>query len=109
MSAPENRTTNTGRRLASRIISAAALLLGLSLIHLWQTRDLAEGPAPALSGHTLQGEWLDIGKFTERPLLVHFWAGWCPVCKVESGGIESLSKDYPVVTVAMQSGSENDV
>ncbi|MET0107587.1 MAG: protein disulfide oxidoreductase [Candidatus Thiodiazotropha sp.] len=109
MSAPENRPTNTGRRLASRIISAAALLLGLSLIHLWQTRDLAEGPAPALSGHTLHGEWLDIGKFTERPLLVHFWASWCPICKVESGGIESLSKDYPVVTVAMQSGSENDV
>ncbi|MES9827686.1 MAG: protein disulfide oxidoreductase [Candidatus Thiodiazotropha sp.] len=109
MSVPESRPTNTGRRLASRIISAAALLLGLSLIHLWQTRDLAEGPAPALSGHTLQGEWLDIGKFRERPLLVHFWASWCPVCKVESGGIESLSKDYPVVTVAMQSGSENDV
>ncbi|MEW8525990.1 MAG: protein disulfide oxidoreductase, partial [Candidatus Thiodiazotropha endolucinida] len=104
MSAPENRRTNRGRRLASRVISAAALLLGLSLIHLWQTKDLAEGPAPALSGHTLQGEWLDIGKFTERPLLVHFWTSWCPICKVESGGIESLLKDYPVVTVAMQSG-----
>jgi thiol-disulfide isomerase/thioredoxin len=86
-----------------------SLLLVLYLIHLWQTRDHIEGNPPALSGYTLQGEWFDLANQTEGPLLIHFWATWCPVCRLESGGIESLSRDYPVVAVAMQSGSEGDV
>ncbi|MEW8027200.1 MAG: protein disulfide oxidoreductase [Candidatus Thiodiazotropha sp.] len=106
---PENRYNKSGSRLASRIIGVFTLFIAVILIHFWQTRDLAEGSAPALSGYTLQGEWFDMDKQAEWPLLVHFWASWCPVCKIESEGIESLSKDYPVVTVAMQSGSESDV
>ncbi|MES9970604.1 MAG: protein disulfide oxidoreductase [Candidatus Thiodiazotropha sp.] len=83
--------------------------MAVYLIHLWQTRDLVEGVAPALSGQTLQGERFDLSKQTQWPLLVHFWATWCPVCKFESGGIASLSQNYPVVTVAMQSGSDREL
>ena len=35
-------------------------------------------------------------------MLVHFWATWCPVCRLELGTIDSLAKDYPVITVAME-------
>jgi thiol-disulfide isomerase/thioredoxin len=96
-------------RLVSRLLGIFSLLLALFLIHLWQTRDLVEGTPPALSGQTLQGEWFDIAEQTEWPLLIHFWASWCPVCRLESGGILSLSKDFPVIAVAMQSGSESEV
>ena len=40
---------------------------------------------------------------------MHFWASWCPICRAEQGSIEALARDYPAVTVAMQSGSDEEV
>ena len=44
-----------------------------------------------------------------RPLIIHFWATWCPTCKIEASNIESISKEYQVLTVAVNSGSNNDI
>lgn len=84
-------------------------MLILFLIHLWQTRDLIEGAAPSLSATTLDGLPFDLGSHNDGPVLVHFWASWCPVCKLEAASIQRLSEDYQVVTVAMQSGKESEV
>lgn len=42
----------------------------------------------------------------DKAILVHFWATWCPTCKLEASTIEKLSKHYEVLTVAVQSGSD---
>jgi peroxiredoxin len=90
-----------------RILLEVLLLMGcVYLIHLWQTRDSVTGPAPSLVGQTLQGERFDLAELRGQPALVHFWATWCPVCQLESGAIDGLMGDYPLITVAMQSGSE---
>ncbi len=39
----------------------------------------------------------------DKPILVHFWATWCPTCKIESQNIQTLSKSYNVITVAVNS------
>ena len=41
-----------------------------------------------------------------KPILVHFWATWCPICKVEAPNIQSLSNNYNVVTIAVNSGDD---
>jgi len=45
----------------------------------------------------------------DKPVLVHFWATWCPTCKFEASNIEALSKDYEVITIAVQSGSTKEI
>lgn len=40
-----------------------------------------------------------------KPILIHFWATWCPICSVESSNIESISNHYDVLTVAVKSGN----
>jgi len=45
----------------------------------------------------------------DKPILVHFWATWCPTCKIEAGNIERISKDYEVITVATQSGTKEEI
>jgi thiol-disulfide isomerase/thioredoxin len=42
----------------------------------------------------------DIQQLKGQPFLLHFWASWCPVCRLEEGSIDALAKDYPVITVA---------
>ncbi|NQY94051.1 MAG: protein disulfide oxidoreductase, partial [Campylobacteraceae bacterium] len=37
---------------------------------------------------------------SDKPVLVHFWATWCPICKFESPNVETISKDYEVITIA---------
>ncbi len=44
-----------------------------------------------------------------KPLLIHFWATWCPTCKLEAGNIQSLSQDYNVLTVAVKSGEDSTI
>ena len=42
-------------------------------------------------------------------MLIHFWASWCPVCKLEQSNIQNIAKDHPVITVAMQSGHNEEL
>ncbi len=44
-----------------------------------------------------------------KPILVHFWATWCPTCKFESPNVDTISKDYEVITIAVQSGSKENI
>jgi thiol-disulfide isomerase/thioredoxin len=44
-------------------------------------------------------------KESGKPLVLHFWATWCPTCKLEAPNLESLKNDgIRVVTVAVNSG-----
>lgn len=80
------------------------LLLVLG-VRAWQQSGVASGPAPALTGVLLDGKPVALTAFAGRPVLVHFWATWCPICRAEQGSIEALARDTPVITVAMQSGA----
>jgi peroxiredoxin len=64
---------------------------------------------PALHATRLDGQAMTLTSLRGQPVLVYFWATWCPVCRLEQGGIESLANDYRVVAVAMQSGTPADV
>jgi thiol-disulfide isomerase/thioredoxin len=97
------------RRIVSWGFQLLLLLLVLFLIHLWQTRNLVEGEAPPLSGISLQGIPINMESIGSEPVVVHFWATWCPVCKLEGPAIEQLAEDHKVVTVAMQSGEATEV
>jgi len=44
-----------------------------------------------------------------KPLVLHFWATWCPVCKAEASNINLLSKHYQVITVAVKSGTNKEI
>ncbi len=44
-----------------------------------------------------------------KPLVIHFWAISCPACKLEAPNIETVSKEYDVLTIAVNSGSNEEV
>jgi len=44
-----------------------------------------------------------------KPIVIHFWATWCKVCKLEAQNIETLSKQYEVLTIAVNSGDNSKI
>ncbi len=93
-------------RLALQVISLLLILLALRA---WMQRGMVAGPVPELQGSLLNNESYSLLADSRRPLLVHFWASWCPVCKLEQESIQAISEDYPVITIAMQSGEANEI
>jgi len=78
--------------------------------NLWMSRDQAAGQAPSIRAQDLNGQWLDISTADfKKPVLLYFFAEWCPICKVQHSVISALSEQYPVIGIAMQSGDSNNV
>jgi peroxiredoxin len=57
----------------------------------------------------IQNGSIDFNQYRGRPLVVHFWGTWCPVCRVEASNIEKISKKYNLITIAVNSGSDEDI
>ncbi|MCU7797112.1 MAG: protein disulfide oxidoreductase [Candidatus Thiodiazotropha sp. (ex Myrtea spinifera)] len=109
MAAPLQNPAARRKRLFRWFAEGLVLLLVLYLLHLWQTRDAIEGQAPPLSGRFMTGEAFSLEAPRDQPLLIYFWASWCPVCGLSSSSVDKLTKHHSVVTVAMQSGDEREL
>ena len=94
-------------------LDAALIVLVIVAVQLWQTRHVPFGAAPAFAGPLAAGGQGSLAAWRAAhpggPVAVYFWADWCPICKAQQGSISGLAEDWPVLTVAMQSGDAADV
>ena len=95
------------KSLAEWLVYLLLFVVVIYSVNFFKSRNAVSGPAPLLSAQTLGGEIFDLQY--NQPVLVHFWASWCPVCRLEYGSIASISGSTPVITVAMQSGTADEV
>jgi thiol-disulfide isomerase/thioredoxin len=93
-----------------RGIEVVLIIIVIMAVRTWQQRDIVKGAAAPLSGKLLDGKSYQLPHNPAQPVLVHFWATWCPICRAEEGSIEALASSNPnVITIAMQSGSDAEV
>ncbi len=98
------------RRRGPRLLMELALVVvAILVLEAFLTRDAARGTAPPLEAHTITGEAFSLADWQGQAGVVHFWATWCGICDLEQGMIDRLAEGYPVITVAMQSGSAAEV
>ncbi|MEE9444735.1 MAG: TlpA disulfide reductase family protein, partial [Cocleimonas sp.] len=93
-------------RFFFEILIIVALVFG---IRAWQQKDMVSGIAPPFQSVLLDGKTINLEDYRGKPLLLHFWAEWCPFCKLEEGTITDLQDDWQVLTVAYQSGDKTEV
>lgn len=96
------------------LLQAGIALMLFIAITTWQTRNATRGEAPAFSGLLLNNNNVSLQDYRGKPLLLHFWATWCPICKLEHHTISSLADstantDFRILTIASWSGTAADV
>jgi thiol-disulfide isomerase/thioredoxin len=84
-------------RPAARLIGVAALML-LAAAPRARAQDLGielGSPAPSAKVYTLEGKEVDLAQYTGKtPVLMEFWATWCPNCKELEPTLVAASKKY---------------
>lgn len=93
-------------RLMLEILIIVALVFA---IRMWQQKELVSGVSPDFQSVMLTGETVALENYRGKPLVLHFWASWCPFCKFEESSLSSLKEDWQVLTVAYQSGDKAEV
>jgi len=86
-------------------VGAVILFVASNLISYLRRPEVVEQTLPVQHLPLLDGSDFFIEK--NRPVMIHFWATWCPACRMEAANIERLSHTYEVVTVAVNSGDES--
>jgi len=52
------------------------------------------GRSIELRGRSIKGEAFDLAKLSGRPVIIHYWATWCDVCKQDMKVIRQLQAKY---------------
>lgn len=95
-----------GMKYAIEILLIVMVFLAVKT---YTQRDLVKGTPPHVEGKLLNGVSVNLENLEGSPLLLHFWATWCPICKLEQDSINAISKDYKVLGIAMNSGTDIEV
>lgn len=105
MKTPSNAKT-VSSRWKGWLRDAIIILFILLAIRAWQHQDVVTGEPPALAGVSLTGQSIALSDFTGQPLLIHFFAPWCPICVANHDNITHIAKHYPVLMVVVQTESD---
>lgn len=60
----------------------------------WTIEKLIGEKAPEFTVKDLSGNSVSLSSFKDKPILLNFWATWCPYCREERPYLNSLYKDY---------------
>ncbi|ABL02422.1 thioredoxin, putative [Candidatus Ruthia magnifica str. Cm (Calyptogena magnifica)] len=89
------------------ILQWLLVIIAIFSFRAYQQRNLNSGIVPSFNSKTLNG--VIVSSHSNETTLIHFWATWCSICQLENDNIQTISRDYRVLNIAMQSGSDTDL
>ena len=101
--------TNKRRRWLRWSLQLTAVVVFFVLFNLYNTRGAPSGPAPAISGQLLDATPVSLQALRGKPVLLQFWASWCPICGIQQATIDAIADDYSVLSIAMDESTPDEI
>lgn len=93
-------------RRALEVLIVLAVLFG---VHVYQTRNLVAGEAPDFQARLIDGTPVRLSDLRGQPVMLQFWATWCPVCRLEQGSIDAIADDHKVISIALEDSTAGEI
>ncbi|WP_228730588.1 protein disulfide oxidoreductase [Psychrobacter sp. TAE2020] len=96
--------------LKTLVLYSVVFLVIYTAVNWWRQPIMPANPQLQLTDY--QGHTVNLAALSQdKPTLIYFWGTWCPICTTTSPSVNRLATagDYPVVTVAVQSGSNQQL
>jgi len=97
------------KKIFKETISMVVIIFVLSIVvNYFRAPKLDSNTLTPINATLLDGkQWSSSD--SDKPLVIHFWATWCKVCKLEASNIDALAKEANVITIAVGSGSDHEI
>ncbi|MGE4420379.1 MAG: redoxin family protein [Sulfurimonas sp.] len=89
------------------VLFIVVMTIFANILSLYRSQELNKDKLNISTFELLNSSFYTLSK--NEPLLIHFWATWCPTCKAEASNIQTISQKYNVITVALKSGSDEEL
>ncbi|MGF1869317.1 protein disulfide oxidoreductase [Photobacterium indicum] len=116
---PQKKTENKDKKnkakgirhwLKEAVMFIAILTIFSTGLDIWRSGDMPSNEVPELITQTINDETIDLKAMSyEKPVLLYFWATWCPACKFVSPTVNWMSDHFNVVSVAITSGDNRRI
>jgi len=98
------------KKIVKEIVIALLMIFVVSNVMSYLRKPTLESNVlPQIEVKLLDGSAFSSKAIEGKPIIIHFWATWCPTCKLEAGNIQSVSEKYTVLTIAVQSGDDGKI
>ncbi|MBD3794453.1 MAG: protein disulfide oxidoreductase [Epsilonproteobacteria bacterium] len=99
----------TFKRILKEIVTTLLIFFVASLIINYLRQPDTFNVLPNETMRTIEKKDISLEKYKTKPLIVYFWGSWCPACRQQSPNIDVLSKEYQVLTIAVKSGTDDEI
>ncbi len=100
---------NIKKILKEIAIALLMIFIVSNIISYLRKPTLESNVLPQIEVKLLDGTLFSSKAIEGKPVIIHFWATWCPTCKLEAGNIQSVSEKYTVLTIVVQSGDDREI
>jgi len=97
------------RILKEVVLTLLALLVVMNILSYIRAPELSTQALVPLTRGLIDNSIFSTRDQLNKPLLIHFWATWCPTCKLEASNIQTLSEHFNVITIAVKSGTNQEI
>lgn len=91
------------------LITVVIAFVIINVIGYFRKPDLSFTSLPSLTIPMVDETYFQTSDYHDKPLIIHFWATWCPTCKLEIGNFNTIGEEYNLINIAVQSGSNEDL
>ncbi len=96
---------NIKKFIKEGIVTLFLAFILVNVISYLKKPELSFSSLPSMTIPMVSGKEFQTLNYHDKPLIVHFWATWCPTCKLEISNFNTLAKEFNLITIAVQSGS----